>query len=187
MTAAEIEPFHLVQKIAEIALDDFQRFHEGVCVLFAEGMEMQSVDACEICSMQRVSENAEAASFHAGIVDGVVLGRMHRIDAQSCAFSCCKDALLKMIPLGEAVEHDVVSIVQKLVEPLILIRRTENVGLAAHLLMAEARFKKSAGCGTTENLTDLRIALVDAERFLSEEDLGAAFIHDIFQDLQVRI
>lgn len=113
VTAAEIEPFHLVQKIAEIALDDFQRFREGVCVLFAEGVEMQSVDACEICSMQRVSENAEAASFYTGIVDGVVLGGMHRIDAQSCAFSCCKDALLEMIPLGEAVEHDVVGVVQK--------------------------------------------------------------------------
>ena len=117
----------------------------------------------------------------------MVLGGVHRIDAQAAAFAAGEGAVLKMLPLGDAVEDDVVGIGQKLVEPVVLISGAEDVGLAAHFLMAEARFKKSAGCRATENLTDLRIALIDAERFLSEENLGAAFVHDVFQDLQVRI
>ena len=97
VAAAEVEPFHLVQEVAEVALDDSEGFDEGVDVLLAESVEMEAVDAGEICSMQRVSENAEAASFHAGIVDGVVLGRMHRIDAQAAAFAAGEGAVLEMI------------------------------------------------------------------------------------------
>ena len=47
VSATEIHPFHLRQILAEMLLESFKYAFQGVCVLFAEGVEVQTFDAIQ--------------------------------------------------------------------------------------------------------------------------------------------
>ena len=148
---------------------------------------MEAFDAGKVGAIEGVAQNAEATAFHTGVIDGVVLGGMHGIDAQATTFAAGEGAVFEMLPLAEAVEDDVAGVVEEFVEPMILVGGRKHVGFAAHFLKAEAGFIKAAGGGAAKDAANLRVALVDAEGFLGEEDFGAALVHDAFEDLQIAV
>jgi len=148
---------------------------------------MQTIDACEINALQIGTQNTEAGTFRTWIIDGMVLGGVHRIDAQTTAFTRRKRAIAKMLPLSQAIEDQMISHLQKVVEPIILVSRAEHMRFAAQFFFAKTRFVQTAGRRTAKHLANLRIALVDTEGFLCEKNARTAFVHNVLQNLQIGV
>ena len=95
---------------------------------------------------------AKAAARGAGIIDSVpLLCAALWIDAKADAFSCGLRPLPKLGQLARRVEHNMVSVTQKLSKILFSIGTAEHMAFSGrHFLCPESRFKQAAGFGACE-------------------------------------
>ncbi len=59
MAAAKIEPLHLRKVFAEFLFDGLKRHREGIGALFAECMEVQALESCELVFLKIAQPHAE--------------------------------------------------------------------------------------------------------------------------------
>lgn len=83
VAAAEVDPLHVRDPLAEPLLKAVQGFFQVVAILFAQGMEVEAVDTVEGLALKFGAENAKAGIGGAGIVEGGVTGADLGIDAQA--------------------------------------------------------------------------------------------------------
>ena len=83
VAAAEVDPLHLRQVLAEFRLDRLERDGERIGALFAERVEVQTLKACDSALIKVAQAHTEARALRARIVDGVVLRRALGVDAQA--------------------------------------------------------------------------------------------------------
>ena len=144
VAAAQIEPFHARQKLAEIPLHHLYRFNECIGVLLAEGMAVKAVEAGKVFALESLSQDSQTAARCTGVIDGVLLGGMIGIDAQAAAFPRCQRLVPETVPLVKAVKGKMISIGKQLVKPVLFIGGAEYVGFTAHMLAAQPRLVKTA-------------------------------------------
>ena len=69
VAAAEVHPLHLREVLAEMTLECGENAFEGVCILFAKRMEVESVNAIEVFGLKFLFGHAEAGKFTARVVN----------------------------------------------------------------------------------------------------------------------
>ena len=188
VAAAEVDPLHLRQVLAELRLDGLEGDGERVGALLAERVEVQALKSLDGTLIKVAQPHAEARARGARVVDGVVLRRALGVDAQATrdAGRECRGA--EFLPLCERVEDDVAADLRELRELGLLVGRREDMSLLAelaHLLMAEPRLVEAAGRRTREVLGDQRVVMVHGEALLGEQDVRARALLHLMQDAQV--
>lgn len=139
VAAAEVDPLHPRQVLAELRLDGFERDGERVGALLAERVEVQAFKPLEGALVEVAQPHAETRACGARVVDGVLLRRALGVDAQATRDAGRKSRGAEFLPLRERVEDDVAADLRELRELGLLVGRREDMGLLAelaHLLMA---------------------------------------------------
>ena len=170
VAAAKVEPLHALHVLAEALFKRCDCAYQIVCVLLAQGVEVQAVDAGQQLGLEIFLRDAQTGVWAAGVVDCVLggLGRALRVDAQAAAFASRTRKAAIGLPLGERVEHNVVGVVQQLLKFALGIGRGVDVGLAAEFLVSEPRFVQAGRGGACQIFTQQRIDCEHGKRLLCE-------------------
>ena len=99
VTAAEVHPLHLREVLAEVTLECGENAFEGVCILFAKRMEMESVNAVEEFGLEFFFGHAETGKLAAGVVNVGFDCRKFRVHADAGTHAVCKRLVLETLPL----------------------------------------------------------------------------------------
>ena len=174
VSAAEIEPFQPRQQVAEFLFHSVQRHGQRVGVLLTEGVEVQAVQQggeARLFCQSRVplgAGGAETAARGAGVIDGMAFLRgTLRVDAQTDALARCLGRRAELCQLGRGVEHDVVGVIQKLVELVHPIGGAEDVVLLlGQLFLAQTALVEAAGLSACEVGCEKRVEVEVGESFL---------------------
>ena len=185
VAAAEVDPLHLRQVLAEFRLDGLERDGERIGALLAERVEVQALKACDSALIKVAQAHAEARALRARVVDGVVLRRALGVDAQAARDAGCECLRAELLPLGKGVEDDVVTDLGELRKFRLLVGGRKDMVLFAHLLMAELGLVEAAGRRAREVLSDQRVVVVHGEALLGEQHMRARALLHLVQDAQV--
>lgn len=188
VAAAEVDPLHLRQVLAELLLDGLERDGERVGALLAERVEVQAFQSPDGALVEVAQPHAETRACGARVVDGVLLRRALGVDAQATRDAGRKGRGAEFLPLRERVEDDVAANLRELRELGLLVGRREDMSLLAelaHLLMTEPRLVEAAGRRAREVLGDQRVVVVHGEALLGEQDVRARALLHLMQDAQV--
>lgn len=188
VAAAEVDPLHLRQILAEFLLDGLEGDGERVGALLAERVEVQALKSLDGILLEVAQPHTETRACGARVVDGVVLRRALGVDAQAARDTGRKRCGTELLPLRERVEDDVAADLRELSELGLLVGRREDMSLLAelaHLLMAESRLVEAAGRRAREVLGDQRVVMVHGEALLGEQDVRARALLHLMQDAQV--
>ena len=156
VAAAEVYPLDVAEVLAESVDDGIEGGLQVVGVLFAQCVEVESVDEPEQGRMgadallEDVERCAQTASGGTGVVDGMsLLGGAFGIDAEAHLEACIPCLLSEPEQLGGGVEHDMVADAAYLVDVLFPVGGGEHVVfLSRHFLMAEACLEQPGGGGS---------------------------------------
>ena len=188
VAAAEVDPLHLRQILAEFLLDGLEGDGERVGALLAERVEVQALKSLDGILLEVAQPHTETRACGARVVDGVVLRRALGVDAQATRDTGRKGRGAEFLPLCKRVEDDVAADLRELRELGLLVGRREDMSLLAelaHLLMAESRLVEAAGRRAREVLGDQRVVMVHGEALLGEQDVRARALLHLMQDAQV--
>ncbi len=83
VSPAEVYPLHVIQVFAEFFLEDDQSGFQGIGILFAKRMEMQAVQDAYLAGVEIGFRRAQAGKWTGRIIQGMILRRQFRIDAQT--------------------------------------------------------------------------------------------------------
>ena len=133
VAAAEVDPLHLRQILAELRLDGLERDGERVGALLAERMEVQAFKPFDGALVEVAQTHAEPRAHSARVVDGVLLRRALGVDAQATRDTGRKGRGAELLPLRERVEDDVAADRRELRELGLLVGRREDMSLLAKL------------------------------------------------------
>ena len=140
VTTAKVYPLHLREIFAKVLFECSENNFEGVGILFAECMEMQSFDAVEKFWLEFDFSDAEAGVLAAGIVEVGFDGRVFRVDADACAHAVGECLVFKTLPLRKTVERDVVGCIKNLVDFVFFVDGRKDVDFLVHLFACETCF-----------------------------------------------
>ena len=112
VAAAEVEPLHAFHIFAEAFFKCCNRADKVVCILFAQGVEVEPFDAGEQFGLEVGLRDAEAGSGTAGVVHCMFrgLGRALGVETQAAAFARGARQIAVCLPLVERIEHNVVGV-----------------------------------------------------------------------------
>jgi hypothetical protein len=139
--AAEIDPLHLSKPRPELLLDGLQRRFQRVRVLLAQRVEVQPANALGKRRQFRLRADAQAGAGRAGVVEGVVLRRVLRVDPKAHLRARFARPRAVLFMLRERVEHDVAGNGRDLVELVVAEGRGEGVVLPRHVLVRQPRLE----------------------------------------------
>ena len=185
VAAAEVDPLHLRQVLAEFRLDRLERDGERIGALFAERVEVEALKPPDGARIKVAQAHAEARALRARVVDGVVLRRTLGIDAQAARDAGRECLRAELLPLSKGVEDDVVADLGELRKFRLLVGGRKDMVLFAHLLMAEPCLVEAAGRRAREVLSDQRVVVVHGEALLGEQHMRARALLHLVQDAQV--
>ena len=193
MPAAEVEPLHIGQQIAELFCHGVQRHGQRIGVLLAERVEVQSVQKLRQAGVLRhggipcCAGRTKAAAGRAGVVDRVaVLRGAFRVDAQPYAFARRLDLCTEFCQLCRGVKDDMVGIAQQLVHLVRAVGGAKDMHLTAgHLLGTQPCFKQAAGLGARQVRRQQGIQVIVAERLLCQQYLAAGALCQPAQNFRV--
>ena len=178
---------------AELLLHRVQRHGQRVGVLLTEGVEVQAVqqsgEARLLCQrgVPLGAGGAETAARGAGVIDGMALLRgALRVDAQTDALArrLCRRA--ELCQLGRGVEHDVVGVMQQLVELVHPVGGAEDVVLLlGQLFPAQTALVEAAGLSACQIGCEKRVEVEVGESLLRQQDLAARPLLDPQQNFAV--
>ena len=187
VASAHVEPFHLAEVFVEFGKDVFKGTLEGVGSLLAEGVKVETLDSLKVVFIHDASQDAEAGSGSAWVVNfGAGFG-VFGIDAQAGGNPTVstEDLFAVVLPLGEGIKDDVVGHFDKFTHLVRFVSGRKYVNFATEVLGSEACFEESAGGGAGEVISKDGIDRGAREGLLSEKDFGAGFVLDVFQDASV--
>ena len=192
MSAAEVEPLHIGQQIAEFFSHGVQRHGQCIGVLLAERVEVQSVQKLRQAGVLRhggipcCAGRTKAAAGRAGIVDCVaVLRGAFGVDAQPYAFARRLDLCTEFCQLCRGVKDDMVGIAQQLVHLVRAVGGAKDMHLAGHLFGTQPCFKQAAGLGARQVRRQQRIQVIVAERLLRQQHPAAGALCQPAQNFRV--
>ena len=178
MPAAEIQPLHARQQIAEPLRYRIQGGLQGIGVLLAQGVKMQAVQQSRQSRRHlRIplgSRGSQAAARGAGIIDLVpLLGGAFRIDPQSDALSGFLGHGAEFLQLSGRIEHNMVGIPQQLPEFRFAICGAEDMGFfPGHFFLPQAGLIQSAGFRTGQIRLQNRVQVIVGKRLLGQKNLS---------------
>ena len=114
VAAAEVDPLHLRQVLAELRLDGLERDGECVGALLAERVEVQALKSLECTLVEVAQPHAEPRARGTWVIDGVLLRRALGIDAQAARDAGRECRVAELLPLRERVEDDVAADLREL-------------------------------------------------------------------------
>jgi hypothetical protein len=85
MTAAEVDPLHAIDEVAELGLERGDRTLEGVAVVLTQRVKVQAIEAVEVARADVAARGAEPAAQPGGIVERDLGLLVLVVDAQTCA------------------------------------------------------------------------------------------------------
>ena len=180
MAAAEVDPVHALEEMAELLLDRRQRAFQGPEALLAQCVEVEPGDAVEIGALKRGPGGAQPRARRAGVVDFGRALAVLRIEAhaepQMRPFRLGAERLIaEPVPLACGIEDHMVRQREHLGEVLARIGRRKAMHLAAVILTAKPGLPRSAGRGATEVPHDLGRRREHGECLERQQDARAAF------------
>ena len=153
VAAAHVEPFHIGEDVPKSLRNRRQGGLQGVGVLLAEGMEVQSVQqGGQLRGHLPVPlgpGGPQPGAGGAGVVDRVaLLGGALGIDPQTDALSGGLGPGAEFCQLAGGIEDDVARVLQQLFKLVRPVGPAEDVDLLfRQLLKAQPRLKQTAGLG----------------------------------------
>ena len=162
---------------------------EGVCALFAEGVEVEALDAFEIVIVHEGGEDAEAGAGGAGIVDFGAGLSVFGVDAEAGGDLAvgAEDLFAILLPLGEGIEDDMIGDLDELGHFGWLVGGGEDVDVATEVLGTEAGFEESARGGSGEVVAENGVNCGAGEGLLGEEDFSAGFVLNVLENAAVMV
>ena len=187
VAAAHVQPTHLWQPAPEALLDGAERLHEVLGRRFAEGVEVQPLDARGQSVGQLVGGDAHARSGGAGVVERRAYLGIFGVDAQAAGDPCAVgfDHRAEARVLGEGVEGDVAAAAEQLGEVGLGVGRRIGVGGGAHLVEDEAGLPDGAGRGAWDVFADDGEDVPQGGGFQGEDDLYAGALLDLTDKREV--
>ena len=185
VTAAEVHPLHLREVLAEVTLECGENAFEGVCILFAKRMEMESVNAVEEFGLEFFFGHAETGKLAAGVVNVGFDCRKFRVHADAGTDAVGKRLVLESLPLRKAVERDVVRCIENRVDFVVFVDGGKDVDFLVHLFARKACFVEARGGGAGEVFADERKGTPEAVTLEGADDFDAGLFLDIVEDFHV--
>ena len=187
MAAAHVQPTHLRQPAPEALLDGAERLHKILGRRFAEGVEVQPLDARRQSVGQLVGGDAHARSGGAGVVERRADLGIFGVDAQAARDPCAVglDHRAEALVLREGVEGDVAAAAEQLGEVGLGVGRRIGVGGGAHLVEDEARLPNGAGRGARDVFADDGEDVPQGGGFQGKDDLHAGALFDLTDEREV--
>lgn len=139
VSAAEVDPVHLRDVLAELELERRERALERVAVDLAQGVEVQAVDAVEVLGREVLARRAQPRARPGGIVERDVDLLVLVVDPEAARDRApgaprLLDRGAVALPLPGRVEHDVIGQRDQLADLAVGVRRGVGVDFAAELL-----------------------------------------------------
>ena len=185
VATAEVHPLHLREVLAEVTLECSENAFEGVCILFAKCMEMESVNAIEKLGLEFFFGHAKAGELAAGVVNVGFDCRKFRVHADAGTHAVGERLVLETLPLRKTVERDVVRCIENRVDFVVFVDGGKNVDFLVHLFAREAGFVEAGGGGAGEIFTDERERTPEAVTLEGADDFDAGLFLDIGEDFHV--
>ena len=188
VAAAHIEPLALSDKVGELLFGGLQAALEGIAVVFAEHVKVQTLNVFRQCVGHIVTKDAQSRTRNGGVVEVGLDFRIFGVDAQSEAHLLGEGGRLLTEPmvLSQRVEGQMTAVHQQLLEVLVGIDGCVGVSLAAHLLGDEARLVHGAGGGAAQPLTDEGERRPEGVALQGTDNAHAGLLLHEVQQLQIR-
>ena len=185
MAAAEVYPLHPRQVIAELLFHCLQGLCQSIRVLFAQGMEMNSVQALDIflCHFppELLRRGSQSGKGRAGIIDRVAfLGGTLRIDPESDASSRLLCPVPVLPQLSRGIKNHMAAVFQNFLHLLLPVGRRKDMVFQAHLLISQPRLIQPAGRRPVQILSDQRIDAVHGKCFLRQQNSASGLFPEVF-------
>ena len=185
VATAEVHPLHLREVLAKVLFECGENAFEGVGILFAEGVEVESFNAVEKLGLEFDFGHAEAGMLTAGVVNVGFDCRKFRVYANAGTHAVGERLVLEALPLRKAVERDVVRCIEDGVDFVVFIDGGEDVDFLVHLFARKVCFVEARGGGAGEIFTDERERTPEAVAFEGADDFDAGLVLDIIEDFHV--
>ena len=190
---AKVEPLHPGQQVTEFRFQRGQGGRQCVGILLAQGVEVQAVQQVGQVRVLRRSGiplgtgGAQTAARGAGVIDLVaLLGGVLGVHPQAHALARRLCGRAELCQLVGRVEHDVVSVLQQLLELVGPVGGAEHmVFLLRQLLPAQAALVQAAGLGARQIRSQHRVNIKVGKGLLGQQDLAACPLLHAQQDLAV--
>ena len=185
VATAEVHPFHLREVLAEVAFECGENAFEGVGILFAKRVEVETVNAVKEFGLEFLFGHAEAGELAAGIVNVGFDCRKFRVHADAGTHAVGERLVLETLPLRKAIERDVVRCFEDRVDFVVFVDGRKDVDFLVHLFAREACFVEARGGGAGEVFADERERTPEAVAFESADDFHAGLVLDIVEDFHI--
>ena len=150
VAAAHVEPLHVVEVLAEVALDGFECQAQVLGTRLAQHVEVQPFDAAGQTAVRRQlrGRDAEARTGHTRVIEVRLDGRVPGIDAQAARNAAQNGHRRETLVLRQGVEGDMVAAAQNLLDVAVRVDGGVGVRHASELLEHEACLGGRGGGGT---------------------------------------
>ena len=185
VATAEVHPLHLREVLAEVLFECGENAFEGVGILFAEGVEVESFNAIEELGLEFDFGHAEAGVLTAGVVNVCFDCRKFRVHADAGTDAVGERLVLETLPLRKAVERDVVGGIENRVDFVVFVNRGKDVDFLVHLFAREAGFVKAGGGSAGEVFANERERTPEAVALEGADDFDAGLVLDIGENFHV--
>ena len=185
VATAEVYPLHLREVLAEVLFECGENAFEGIGILFAERVEVETFNAVEKFGFEFDFGHAEAGVLTAGIVNIGFDGRKFRVHADAGTDAVGERLFLETLPLRKAVECDVVGLIENFVDFVVFVNGGKDVDFFFHLFARKAGFVKARGCGTGEVFADERERTPETVALEGTNDFNAGLVLDIGEDFHI--
>jgi hypothetical protein len=190
MAAAEVQPFQAAGQRGDLGLQRRPDAAQRREALFAQGVDVQTVDALEVFGAQLRDREAQARADLAGVVLGdlrlAVLGVQAQADVENRARRAGRlDQIGEAGDLSRRVEDHVVRQPQYLRQVLAPIGRAIGGQLAGEELAGQPRLPQARGADAVEILPNHAGQGPHREGLQRQQHLGPAAFPHITEDRQV--
>ncbi|MPN15367.1 hypothetical protein SDC9_162698 [bioreactor metagenome] len=145
VSAAQVNPRKLRQIAAEPRLHRRQGLQQGVGVLLAQGVKMQTGNPLGQPLGKLLRRHAQPGAGGAGVVDAMGLGGVHGVYADAHLSARRQGGGREARILGHGVKNHMVADGQKRLHLLGGVGSGKHMGLAPHVFIPQPRLKQAAG------------------------------------------